>query len=263
MVKFIIQTDEKGIPSFDFCWHLIKAIEYQKWYRGKDEYGYILHDNNHFGSFDPNIFIPIGSVEFVHSFLKTCGITIPKPVNIPPPFLNKFQYLLGRKVTIGGVNDIEYTSFVKSHTKVKGFTGIVDPGESRLEELIDDTYVISDIIELLSEWRIFVYNKEVVGVHQYLGSYLYPPNIMTIHAMISAWEQAPKTYTLDVGVTKDYMLGTEYEDTKKSHTVLIECHNFYSCGLYGFTDYSKLITMFTQWWYEYIKMAQEEGKIKF
>lgn len=42
-------------------------------------------------------------------------------------------------------------------------------------------------------------------------------------------------------------------DVGNSGTFVIECHDFFSCGLYGFADYSKLPHMFYKTFKEIIK----------
>ena len=53
--------------------------------------------------------------------------------------------------------------------------------------------------------------------------------------MIKLYHSAPGAYTLDVAVLNN----------EKKDTALIEIHHFFSCGLYGFQDYSKLIKMYS------------------
>jgi hypothetical protein len=58
--------------------------------------------------------------------------------------------------------------------------------------------------------------------------------------MIKAYsKEAPVAYTLDVGVNK-------------KHTFIIEAHDFFSCGLYGFADLKLLPLMFYRWFRDYI-----------
>ena len=61
--------------------------------------------------------------------------------------------------------------------------------------------------------------------------------------------QAPVAYTLDIGV-KWKEGGNE--------TFVIECHDFYSCGLYGFSDLNKLPFMFNRWHLEHINKAKNK-----
>ena len=50
--------------------------------------------------------------------------------------------------------------------------------------------------------------------------------------------EAPVAYTLDIGVEK-------YRGT-----FIIECHRFFSCGLYGFSDHRRYPKMLSQEWAE-------------
>ena len=52
---------------------------------------------------------------------------------------------------------------------------------------------------------------------------------------------SPIAYTIDIGV--DY----------NCNNYLIEVHNFYSVGLYGFFDYKMIPVMFNRWFYENIR----------
>lgn len=53
---------------------------------------------------------------------------------------------------------------------------------------------------------------------------------------------SPIAYTLDVGI--------HFVDNNLV-TSLIEVHDFFSCGLYGFDDKDKLPFMFYRWFKEY------------
>jgi len=58
--------------------------------------------------------------------------------------------------------------------------------------------------------------------------------------MIKAYTKAPVAHTLDVAIS-----GGE--------TVIIEVHDFFSCGLYGFADHKILPFMFARWFQEFVK----------
>lgn len=69
------------------------------------------------------------------------------------------------------------------------------------------------------------------------------------HAFSYLMGQAPVAYTLDIGV-KWKEGGNE--------TFVIECHDFYSCGLYGFSDLNKLPFMFNRWHLEHINKVKNK-----
>jgi hypothetical protein len=65
--------------------------------------------------------------------------------------------------------------------------------------------------------------------------------------MIKAYKSAPIAYTLDIGIT-DY------------DTIVIECHDFFSCGLYGFANHAIYPNMLYKWFWQYIQREMVEQK---
>lgn len=224
-MKFLIQLIE-DCQFHDFSFHLIQACGYHNWMGNKD----IDYDFLHFSdksSYDDCI--PIGAVEFVHKYLKKYFDLEPKPRNIPEE-LFKFA---GRNVINGTEKDIVGEKFVKSNDKIKAFTEICKKAPK-------GNYQISDVIDIKSEWRGFVYQGELVGLQNYLGEFDIFPDVALIRQMIKEYKDSPISYTLDVAISN-------------GNTVIIEVHDFYSCGLYGFHDYKILPFMFSRWFYEFTK----------
>lgn len=241
MVRFKIQSkslhrSEKR-PAYDFCFHLLEAIEYHNWINNNQEMRYDLTPM--FAAMNNNM-IPIGSIEFVHSYMNWFSIPIPEPINIPEEL--RHPIFTGRQVFIGKLSDIKQRSFVKSINNVKGNSGLIDP--KHIPDWLlkkENTLFISEYIDnIVSEWRVFVHSREMIDMRCYSGSPFKFPNLGTIVEMINNWVCCPISYTLDVAILED------------RRTVIMECHNFYSCGLYGFQDHRKLPIMFSQWWYEYL-----------
>jgi hypothetical protein len=235
MTTFLIQTDN-GEVVHDFCFTLIQAIKYQNWYRNTEVYRYILSLDN---TPIPDC-IPVGSVEFVHNYFKEYNITIPNPLNIPPDL--HIQKFLKRDVYYGWKADILRKSFVKSVEKVKGFTAIVNCNKEEIETIPDEYLLISAYVDIESEWRAFVYNRKLVGIQNYSGEFTKFPNIDFINSMIDTFQKQPPAYTLDIGITQSDV------------NMLIECHNFYSCGFYGFSDSRIIPQMFIDWYKWYVKL---------
>ncbi|MNY01093.1 hypothetical protein D3C86_1336070 [compost metagenome] len=67
------------------------------------------------------------------------------------------------------------------------------------------------------------------------------PDVKLINDMISTYNDCPPAYTLDIGMNED--IGS----------FIIEVHNFYSCGLYGFNDWKILPQMFLRSFYHLMK----------
>jgi hypothetical protein len=156
-----------------------------------------------------------------------------KPLNIPdklikPEYTKRWIKLV--KTTANTINTGKTPIFVKDNTKIKGWTNIVEtnrgypPGD----------YLISEYIEIDSEWRAFVFNNRLIGLQNYSGDFTMFPDIKLIKKMISDFNY-PNAYTLDVGIND-------------KETFIIECHDFFSCGLYGFSDYKMLPLMFINTW---------------
>jgi hypothetical protein len=230
---YLIQTIDNRIQH-DFSFNLIKAIEYQNWYNRDNDIKYHLTDKIYDDDID---MIPIGSVEFVDTYLKTFHDFELLPINIPDE-LFKEKYLK-RNVIYGRKENINKVCFVKSAEHIKLFADVISP--EYLNLVPNGKLLISDIVDIDSEYRCFVFENELVGIKHYFGDFKILPDINTINDMIADYKSAPIAYTLDVGITK---MGT----------VIIECHNFVSVGLYGFADYKILPQMFYRSFNEIIKL---------
>ena len=186
--------------------------------------------------------IPIGSIEFVETFLSSrYGIDHLTPIFIPPQIQPK------RKTSIvtgsAGVqafmrqNGLDMV-FVKSAARVKGDTcSIIQMEDIALLGLkSNEPYFVSEPVDIVSEWRIFVKRGRVVGVRNYGGDEWVVPDRTTVLSMVNAYHVvSPFSYTLDVAAIQNSN-GTVYTD-------IVEVHNFISCGLYGFDTANDLLTM--------------------
>jgi hypothetical protein len=225
-MKYLIQTIG-GEIKHDFSFHLIDAIRYQNWYAREEIHSIYLSDSE-----TPAGYIPIGTVEFVTEYLEQHFKKTPKPINIPDE-LNTPQFTK-RSVVHGSRDDIQGRKFVKSMERIKSFTEIVYDNTN----VPQGRYIISDLIEIESEWRAFVYKGKLVGLNNYAGEFSMFPDVSSIQQMINAFKSQPIAFTLDVGVN----------DTG---TFVIEVHDFFSCGLYGFSNARILPNMFADWFIEY------------
>ena len=224
-MKFLIQTIN-GNVKHDFSFTLLESIEYHKWLRNDDSFDICFTDE----SILPN-YVPIGSVEFVINYLNIYHNLIPKPINIPSELLT--EYYCGRNVFNGTEKDITSKKFVKSNDTIKSFTEICDIAPQ-------GNYQISDIVNIKSEWRAFIYKNMLVGLQNYSGEFDVFPDVNKIKNMIKDFKSQPIAFTLDVGVIDN------------NNTVIIEVHDFFSCGLYGFSEHKILPYMFSKWFNEYI-----------
>lgn len=264
-MKFIIQTIN-GEIIHDFSFQLLRAIEFQKWL-GNDMYHEKIDKVPDVIDGELADFCPVGSVEFVSQWLeKTTNVT-PKPINIPYCLRKKSfsqRHILDVTVDKEGIIRNKIPSFVslfrslnkkvillKTSERIKGTCVPTELTESpqldfstvtnRLELVPEGNYIISEYIDIDSEWRCFVYNNELVGLSNYTGDFTIFPNIFFIKEMIRTYSEngAPVAYTLDVGVGP-------------KGTFVIEVHDFFSCGLYGFNDLKIYPFMLYRWWKEYV-----------
>ena len=242
-MKFLAQKID-GQVTLDFVFALQESQRYFKW-RG-DPFTIKLV-NNIVPSDLNNKYIPIGTVEFVKSYIekycpnKTAGLV---PLNVPKP-LRKWS---GRKIYDIINSGIASTPDFKPGDEIyrKSLTTIKDPTNGYLfynnpNDLVG--YQVSSTIkpEILSEWRVFVYKNQPQQVCFYAGDPLVFPDPKIITSMVDDYYESPISYTLDVYVNK-------------TGTYLLECHRFFSCGLYGFSDYRILPYMFSQEWYEMMQL---------
>lgn len=255
---FLIQTDEEGIPVNDMGFATIEAVKFHRWkmhWITDREYDYVLFNSLNFTENSMGInflkkdVIPVGNIEFVEKFLYDYRKIVPKAINIPQELL--LPEYLKREVNIVHLPSINEPmqlgekKFVKSLKKIKGVAGITDSigreflCEERVEigedgRSLSKDFIVSDIIDIVAEWRCFVFRDRLLDTRQYLGEIGVYPDVSKIKNMISSYKNGSPAYTLDVAVNN------------KGETVILECHNFWSCGLYGFSDYNNLLPMISQ-----------------
>ena len=196
-----------------------------------------------------DIFVPIGTIEFVHLFMKRSRLPIPKPINIPKALLH--EHFLKRKIEYVHFPNTDYLEkykisnsgntylFIKSVSEAKKLSKVIYNIKD-FDNLPSDEYLISEFMEIDSEYRCFVHKDQLIDIRRYSGYMEKLPDFDIIHEMISTYHSsgtAPISYTLDVGITE-------------KGTILIEVHDFYSIGTYGFSG-QKLSTMFAQWFNNY------------
>lgn len=215
-------------------------------------------------------YTPVGSVEFVRKFAKLAYGTdyFPKPINVPEqlmPELYSGRMCRNIKSCKEAEELLEYVKlhrttqstntkrfFVKSNDFIKdpdnGFYDVIPDNkdgsmtmEGRFQATANGGETVHKIFkskapsrfvgcqvstvldEIISEWRVFVYKGKGVDVKNYSGDPFVFPNADRIYQFIDQYTEAPEAYTLDVAVTN-------------KGTWVLECHDFFSCGLYGSTD---------------------------
>lgn len=173
--------------------------------------------------------VPVGSIEFVEKVLRDIhGISQITPQLIPEP-LRQWSWVRRKTAVVGSVNmalkcfrDFNTDElFIKSASHAKrDFTDIYRLGDS-LPETEDSLFVSEVLPAINSEWRVFVFRQRVIDVRNYSGSPWILPSQRIIRDMTEKMGDSLSAYTLDVAVLNG------------GATVVVEVHNFISCGLYG------------------------------
>lgn len=250
LVNYIVQVDNKGLPTNDFGLSVIEQVRYQNWLNNKEVHSFELATNQDIIN-RKYTGIPVGSIEFVETFLDKSII----PINIPPELM-EYQFT-GRKICIGTYSKCKHfidnfctkNIFIKSNDKIKEFTELVP--RQHIEEYIhkEKSYLFSEDIEgvlgeIIGEYRVFVFRGKILDCRRYLGNWYAPkPSAYKLLKMVESYKDCSPAYTLDVAVTAT------------NETVLIEVHNFIACGLYGFNSNS-LLSMLAEA-YRYEKTTEE------
>lgn len=201
--------------------------------------------------------VPVGNIEFVSKTLKIMfnkEDISEKPIEIPKElygYTGRFYNKLDGAMIKRNMDTSKY--FIKDIDTIKNWNNLLYLG-SNVDRFIDDdtNYSVSSLIDIISEYRVFVLNDEVVGCENYLGDRLRFPDVKTILDMVRDYtkdESRPKAYTLDVAII--------YENEKEM-TVPLEIHAFTSCGLYGFLD-EKLLSML-YYGFQYYVLENENKK---
>ena len=155
---------------------------------------------------------------------KTKPIEVPKVLRQDKYLNREYDILLGKDInsTIG--------KFVKDADKLKSWNNLLYLSMNyEMKDKLEDKkhYVVSEIIHIQSEYRVFVFLDEIQSIQCYSSLHLVFPDLNKIYKMIHNYKQdknRPQAYTLDICVDID------------GNTSLLEVHDFVACGLYGFQD---------------------------
>jgi hypothetical protein len=188
----------------------------------------------------------IAKIEPTVQYLRKMDINPIRGLNIPEDLM----IFAGRNISVmtmeSFINDCPVPIFVKPHTEVKQFpAGVITKSENKkifLGSYDPDTLVqTSSLIDIASEYRGFVIDKELKSLNIYSGDFRYYPDVSIIEKAISLYKDAPIGYTIDFCVTRDHK------------TLLVECNDGWSIGSYG-CDSKIYTTLLIKRWLELIKL---------
>jgi hypothetical protein len=223
MLAFLEQLDKEWLDDFVYIskWPLINMGYEIIPFNGEN----IDRCFNQF-TIDPNTDICIGSVEATVKFFELCGVSIPKYIGYP----ESLRSFLSRKIIKTTFNDSgnDYPYFVKPSDDVKLFTGDIIKSDKDKQMLLDFNFCDvntpiykSEIVDFVSEYRIFVSKGEIRGIKHYRGDFKKFIDIDIVRSMVELYKDCPSAFTLDVGLTSD------------GRTLLVEVNDMWAIGSYG------------------------------
>ena len=222
-INFLIQNINM---YYDFISVFKDKLEKDKSDWGLNKYNYWVSDVPH--GYDSTISkcIPIGTVEFVRKFYKTYHNIDLKPINLTDikAFDPEDSKIFFRKIGEGKLEDVPDGYFFKMkdvHKSNIKDIGIMDKFSRRLAHPAD--YIFSEPIDIISEYRCFIYKGEWIGAKQYQGDFRVSPRYDLMKITLDRLG-LKGSYTVDFALGKD------------GYVHIIEIHDFMSCGLYGFDD---------------------------
>ena len=250
MKTFLIEAVVDGnylLPAHSHGYEITEAVRFDTWWnRDEVRYSYVLWDtaaNTDFKSYLNRNVIPVGSIEFCLRWFNAMGVN-PKPLNVPQE-LWKYCH---RELYIDTLDNIPHNIphgkyFCKSINEAKSPINqeliVINPQvnnphlkQDTLKTLITDKHFYSEWVDIISEWRVFVLDKKIVGTQCYSGDSFVLPDIKKYEQLIKEYDK--RCYTLDLMV---------YNNLIEYVTDIVEVHDFFACGLYGFDDYSTLLRM--------------------
>lgn len=176
----------------------------------------------------------VGDIPYVAGALAQAGKKLPNT----PSYPYSLEHLLHRKIemmTLYQARQLIATSqkrFIKP-VEMKEFTGLVldDADDYRIRGL-DNTMLVhvSEVVEWLSEWRVYVLDGQVRDIILYEGDSRFYPESSIVQSAVGILTGNPKnpenpvSYAIDFGVLSD---GT---------TALVEMNDGFSIGAYEGVD---------------------------
>lgn len=174
--------------------------------------------------------IVIGSVEACEKYLKNMGLEIPQPID-----MLKLAAVSGRRFKVESKSKFleyyeMYPYFIKPHDKHKAFPAFAakDRGDVLMyANDFDGYFLISNVLDIVSEYRFYINKKRIIGAKHYLGDVLFFPDPDFIKTAVEySTEILPHlSYSLDFGVLRT------------GETVLIEAQDGWAIGNYGLEPY--------------------------
>ncbi|MBQ69651.1 hypothetical protein CL689_06290 [Candidatus Saccharibacteria bacterium] len=204
---------------------------------------------------EAELWVPVGSVEFVREAMLVAGIKEPENLSYPEPLMK----YLGRSVRKGSLSEVSEPCFIKPQA-TKLFTGFVyDPAkevdqysEHDIEQLMALTEPraqkdlwISEPVSWSAEFRFYILNGKIAGFGRYDDNEeeWFLPDLDVVNQMLDSWRDLgtlPAACSIDVGVLSG-----------GGGTTLVECNDAWALGYYkGSLNPSNYVQMLAARWIE-------------
>ena len=192
--------------------------------------------------------IVVACIEATNKYFERMGLPPKRALNIPIELEKYAQRNIEYMTMAEFKQDTRLPIFVKPNGKAKEFVGgIIKEDWSKkmfFNNVADDCPVlVSEVIDIDSEYRGYVHNGKLVGLYWYAGDFRIFPDVKVIDAAIADYPSGPAGYSIDFGITAD------------GRTVLIELNDGWSLGNYGLEP-SKYANLLLARWLEIMKDAK-------
>lgn len=225
-MKFYIQVENKK-HCFDFCALAefgCRQMKYQ--YKYFEDVSEIKHDPNN---------IIVGSVEQSLKYLQLNNIMQPSAID-----LLHFKQYLGRPVKLIDSKELlstytkeNYPIFAKPYDKIKAFDGTIltsDFDAHIVLQRVDCMLAVQPVMDILSEYRMYIHNRKILAVKSYLGDPLVFPDKTVLKEVAEyAFGFLPyRSFCLDFAII---------QENGWTKTVLLEPNDAWAIGNYGLEPY--------------------------
>jgi hypothetical protein len=172
--------------------------------------------------------VVVGGIPIVVRALEKLGVSPPGLVSIPP----SISPYARREIWVGCIGDVRRvvdeggTVFVKplpQDRKLFGGKRISSYRDLAITASLPADYsvMLSQPVNMLSEYRAFVVRGAVVGCRHYKGDFRLFPDFKVVESAIRDFKEAPSGYAIDFAVLES------------GETVLVEVNEGFSLGCYG------------------------------
>lgn len=187
--------------------------------------------------------IPVGTIQFVQTYLSIAyNINQMTPIEVPEDlrsskFLNRKYAILDKdELPEKGYYFVKYASKLKEYSCISDIENIAKEPNALIPNLVpylqNGLYVLSEVVNILSEFRCFILRDKVLAIQHYGGDCMVLPaqeDLVRLNEMVYRYSlnpSRPQAYTLDVAMIDGRGLS------------ILEVHPITSIGLYGFNSSS-------------------------